>query len=458
MRAASLLLRGGALGLGLVFAACAPGDDTPARVLAVRPAQGAMTATVAVDILGRDLHPRVETDFSAKTGSLDATFQAWLSPLDATGEDVALLDVRFLSDEHLSARVPAGLARGDYALRVREPSGAEAEGRLRYRVTPAPPPVAGFQVGMESVQHAGIPFPITVTAVDVQGQPVPDFQGTARLSARSGAVIPDSVGPFSQGRASALVTLALPTPQNRLCLEVTGGVTAESAPIDVRQAPAARVVWSNPTLSAEAGTCMGPATLEVRDAQGAVAAFDGPMLVAIRADPLDGVGLFTDATCTQALPAEGLSLTRSSQSLYVSVRHAGPLLLRARPAALPGDSQLHEVQPGVAAALAFTSPARVVVAGGCSSAVTVSTRDRLGNIHGPSAPIELGLSVPPASRLTLYSDPSCTTPSGPLVVSERAPSATVYFRAPVAGTWVIESAAPPASGLGHASQELRVEP
>ncbi|MBJ6765819.1 hypothetical protein JGU66_34120 [Myxococcaceae bacterium JPH2] len=458
MRAASLLPRGGALGLSLMLTSCAPGDDSPARVLAVRPAQGAMTATVAVDILGRDLHPQVQTDFSAKTGSLDATFQAWLSPLDATGEDVALLDVRFLSDDHLSARVPAGLSRGDYALRVVEPSGAEAEGRLRYRVTPAPPPVAGFQVVMEAVQHAGIPFPITVTAVDAQGQPVPDFQETVRLGASSGAVVPASVGPFFQGRASALVTLAMPTPQNRLRLEATGGVTSESATIDVRQAPPAQVVWSSPALTAEAGTCMGPATLEVRDALGAVTAFDGPMRVAIRADPSDGVGLFADATCTQPLPAEGLSLTRATQSLYVSARHAGPLLLRARPAALPGDSQQHEIQPGVAVALAFTSPARVVSAGGCSATLTVSARDRFGNIHGPSTPIELGMSVPAAARLTLHADPSCTTPSGPLAVSERTPSVTVYVRAPVAGTWLVESAAPTASGLGRASQELRVDP
>lgn len=441
-------------------ASCGPGDipEEPPRVLAVSPAQGTPLEAVAVEISGRHFRPRVVTDFASGEGTLDAAFRARLVPVGGGGAAVELLNVRYLSSERLGARVPAGLARGAYDVVVVDPSGAEARSGGAYRAIAPAESVAAFRFALSPLQRVGIPFAVSLTAVDTEGQTVDGFTGTVSLSDGTGSLTPKQVGPFILGRARALVTLGAPLGGNRLRAEDALGHVSESEPFEVRRGPAAHVAWAEGALTAVAGTCVGPVTLEALDALGTSADVEAPVDVTVSADPAEGFTAFSDAACTTAVQGGALSVSGERLPFFFTARRAGTLVLHARSPTLPGDSRTHTVLPASAAMLRFSSAARTTRVGACSEAVTLDVRDRFGNVMGPAQEAEVELSAPAASGITFHTDAACAEPAGPLVVSGATPTVTVHVRASVAGRWVLGATARAPSQLGSAAQEVLVEP
>jgi hypothetical protein len=61
---------------------------------------------------------------------------------------------------------------------------------------------------IDSTQVAGVPFPITITAVDANGLPALNFNGTVELATYGGSVFPDVSPPFVQGQLNMDVAVA----------------------------------------------------------------------------------------------------------------------------------------------------------------------------------------------------------------------------------------------------------
>jgi hypothetical protein len=329
----------------LALAACDTGEGLQASplLLAVSPPQGGAETEVEVTLSGRHFQPSVETDFAAGGGTLAGAFRARLVPTEG-GETLDLREVQHLSSELLSARIPEGLEAGTYDVVVMTPSGAEARLESAYRVVGGAKSVAAFRISLASLQRTGVPFPVSLTAVDARGQTVDGFTGTTRLSDRAGSMTPVRVGPFVQGRARVLVTLDTPLGENRLRAEDDLGHASESEPFEVRRGPPAQVSWVEEALSPIEGTCAGPLELEVHDALGALADVEAPLVVPVLADPPEDFSLFSDAACATAVPNGMLSLSGGRASAFFVARRAGPLVLHVRPDTLPGDSQVLSVR------------------------------------------------------------------------------------------------------------------
>ncbi|MFP2926357.1 hypothetical protein ACLESO_14280 [Pyxidicoccus sp. 3LG] len=444
--------------LGLAACGIASGVPELPVVLSVSPSEGGSREEVELELSGRHFHPRVETDFAESGGALEGTFRAHLVPA-AGGDAMELLDVRRLSPEQLAARVPEGLAPGTYDVVVVDPSGVEARLGSAYRVIGDAASVAAFRFSLAPLQHVGVPFPVSLTAVDDEDQPVEGFTGTVRLSDRTGSVEAVVAGPFVRGRARALVTVMTPLGANHLRADDGLGHASESEPFEVRRGPPAQVSWMGEALTTEAGACAGPVVLEVRDALGASADVGEPLEVPMTADPSEGFTLFDDAACTTPVPGGAPLLPGGRASVYFIARRAGDLVLHCpSKRGCPERVRSTPWRPATAAALHFASPARALRAGACSEAVTLEVRDGFGNATPPGREVEVGMNVPSSSGLALYTDAACTVPAGALVMPAEARSLSVHVRAPTAGRWALSVTPRPPSALAGATQEVLVEP
>lgn len=112
-----------ALPLLALLAACAV-DDVPRapRPAAVVPGTWFPTSDAIVEITGEDFHVGATQRADGGGSTVDASYRAWLGPAE-------LLEVTWIDERTLRARVPAGLAVGWHDLLVQGPFGTGVLGR-----------------------------------------------------------------------------------------------------------------------------------------------------------------------------------------------------------------------------------------------------------------------------------------------------------------------------------------
>ena len=112
------------------------------------------------------------------------------------------------------------------------PAGAPLGGT--YTITPQQPPVlASFSVSTPSSATAGVPFSVTITALDQYGNAFASYGGTVTLSAvgGTGTLTPTTVGGFTGG--SATVDLTYDTPETITIQASDGSISGQSAQFNV---------------------------------------------------------------------------------------------------------------------------------------------------------------------------------------------------------------------------------
>lgn len=153
-----------------LLAACS--DRTPGQptLEAVQPSQARPDEQVLLEIRGAGFAPgvRVSFDDAART-QLSGEFKAYLG-------DVALLDVHYVDSNHISARLPVGMAEGRYALRVEDPRGNVVDLADAFEITPAPitpidQVVLAFPGASQTVPLGGCSTGITLELRDGEGRP-----------------------------------------------------------------------------------------------------------------------------------------------------------------------------------------------------------------------------------------------------------------------------------------------
>lgn len=155
-------------------------------------------------------------------------------------------------------------------------------------------------------------------------------------------------------------------------------------------------------------------------------------------------------------PLGALVISPDGRSVELSARQVGSGKLRAVPAdarVAPGQTGVLTVTAGGAAALGFRSAPRTVVAGSCSPAVEVETRDLFGNLARVSQ--DTPLMVTGSVGVQLFSDSSCAVGLNPVTLPAAQSSTVFYFRATVAGPLLLDLSA---SGLAPAQQTQTVVP
>ncbi len=320
----------------------------------------------AITLVGRDFWPAVSVDARDGDASVNPTYRAWLEGPDAGTEEVALLGVGIVDDQHLTATVPAGLRTGVWGLTVEGPSGARVSLPSGFRVTDQQaarlvldPPRFVWSVEEEALigltlvdvddRVVELPFEVVVVGTSETG-PVTVTRGS--LASIRPTPSGDGIrGSLVDGRATFGVSATVP-----------GRVDLVVAPGD----PYSPVVGDSLTLAFEPGgglevefTLPGPgpfvagqplvASARVVDEFGNPV--DDPTQVSLRTTCSGWFGstLLAGDTAVAVVP------TRASSAACPEDR-----LVVAEPSALTGTSDPFVVEPAAAARLSvFAAPASV---------------------------------------------------------------------------------------------------
>ncbi len=336
--------RTGALALVAILAgACGPSAPPGPVPLAVAPRQGPSSAPTGVVISGVGFDASVRTDYGGSGSTVNAAFAARLLPWDGSAP-ADLGAVAFTEQRTLTAVVPAGLAPGHYDLSVTDPSGRTGILPDAFEVASDPASAVGFRIASVPAQRAGVPFALSLSAVDAAGRVVSGFTGTASIADASGTAAPVSAGPFVLGRAAPLVAIAVPHAGDVLTVSDGAGRTGASNAFDVGAGAASRIAFVG-TPSASASACSPTVALELRDGTGAPAAAATTVTVALQSGPPGALLFFSDAACATALSAVAIPAGATRATFHLRGAAAGTASLRAVPDTLPSAAASVAIGP-----------------------------------------------------------------------------------------------------------------
>ena len=206
--------------------------------------------------------------------------------------------------------------------------------------------------------------------------------------------------------------------------------------------------------------CRGPFRVELRNANGPRLAIRDTA-VALTSS-LAGVTVHGVATCTDtALTSLPIPFGQSNFEVYLKADGVafGNTTLEATAArvATPGRATV-EVHPQPIDHIEFTSPARTVSAGACSTEqVTLEFRDAMNRRTDVDAPATLTLFSAPGdlNGNIFFSDAACATPASMHMLQPGQGAIAVHINAATAGTFTLT--ATPSAGAGR-TQVLTVQP
>lgn len=430
---------------------CSRAAEPPA-LTGITPDRGPADRPVSVVISGKGLRPVLFTDFSRKASSTLGT--EWTARLGR----VALEQVALGDDGVLNAVVPAGLTPGLYPLEVVDPSGRALLLPDAYRVLSADlldTLVTQYRVEPVAPQRVGVPFDVTVSALDAQGAVVDGFSGVAALADRTGTVVPRSLGPFLSGRWTGPVEVRAPSAADALTVTDTAGRTGTSNDFAVGPGPNAALRFVTPARATAAGQCSAAVTIEVQDAAGAPAPVAAALTLELTATPPSGLELFSDAACTVAVAAPMVPQGSSAATLYLRGARAGTARLNAAAPGLGGATQACTITPGPATTLVFATPPPTVTAGACSATLTLAVRDAFGNDAPGAAPRAIALAASPGVGFTFFDGPGCGAAATQVTVPAGSARVDLSVQGTTAGLETVTARAP---GLPDATQQVRVTP
>lgn len=329
-----------------LMAACTSRPATEMRLLAVSPPQGTVADPLEVEITGHGLQPSLETDFQKGGNStLDAQFKARLVK-SGGGATIELTQVTFTPRRTLTATIPAGLEKGLYDLVVVDPSGRAAQLTDAFRVVTPAEAVTGFRIDLTGVQGEGIPFLVTVTAVDVTGQIADGFAGTVTLSDLTGTVTPSTLGPFTLGTYQGQVVVRQVVTGDQLTVSDQPAAdqpprTGTSDPFDIRPGPVVRVAFASGPAAAGNGAsaCSPEIPLEARDALGTASPAANAIAIQLQGATDSPLAFFGDAGCTSQVTTVTIPAGATGTSFHFRGGAPPSLILRILPDQLPSAEQ-----------------------------------------------------------------------------------------------------------------------
>ena len=311
---------------------------------AMTPSQGTAVAPLPVVIDGQNFDAQVKTDFQKGTSVLDVTFQARLLP-SGGGAAVPLQGVTLTEKRALQATVPAGIPRGSYDLEVTDPAGRVGVLSQAFRVVTSAESVASFKVDLVEPASAGIPFLVSLTAVDAQGLTVDGFADTVQVSDQTGTITPASAGPFALGRLLVRPTITALTAADRVTVADSLGHTGISDLFPVQAGPAVAIAFASAPVTAAAGACSPAVSLELRDAYGNAATAAAAVDVQLQSSPPGSLVFYASAACASAVTSATISTGASGTNMYFKGAAAGQVEIRAVPAGLTSAIQGETVAP-----------------------------------------------------------------------------------------------------------------
>ena len=333
----------GALLTALLGAACGPSAPPGPVPLAVTPRQGPSSAATDVVISGAGFDASVKTDYGGSGGAVQATFVARLLPWDGS-PPTDLGSVTFTQQRTLTAVVPAGVAPGRYDVSVTDPSGRTGVLPDGFEITSDAASAVGFRIADVPGQRAGVPFAVSLSAVDAAGRVASGFTGSVSVADDSGTASPGTAGPFVLGRATALVGVAVPHAADRLAVSDGAGRTGVSNAFDVGPAVPAQIAFAA-SPAASASSCSAAFELVLRDVGGAPAPAVATVTIALQSGPPGALLFFSDAACATPVASIAIPAGAARGAFHLRGAAAGTASLRAVPDLLPSTEIAVAIPP-----------------------------------------------------------------------------------------------------------------
>jgi hypothetical protein len=314
-----------------------------------------------------------------------------------------------------------------------------------------PPTTVGFASAPQSAVATQCSAAIVLELHDKDGNSVPAGETTTIRLAEMGTL---GLNFFSDSGCTVQATSAdLMKGQRQVRFYASGakagttqlsasamGLSASQQAFVVSPSAPVSIAFTSAPQSVKADACSGAVTLEVRDMQGNASPvlMDAPFTVTPA--PAMGISLFSDATCTTALAMPKVaSGTAQSKWYFKAARTPVTVTFTVDATPLTGATQDETIIPGDPTAVVFATNAQMVTAGACSMALTLKVQDAYGTDTTVPAATSLMLSGPP----TFFTDSSCTTAAnGVAALAANMGTATVYFRATLAGSALVTATGP----------------
>jgi hypothetical protein len=217
--------------------------------------------------------------------------------------------------------------------------------------------------------------------------------------------------------------------------------------------PPAAIALTVPT-PLTAGMCVSGGMVQLKDAASVNSRASVDTQVNLQV-PGSNVGFYSDAACTVSVTSVTVAVNTGSASFFVQGQLVGPATVTASANGLAAGTQAVTVNPGAGNRLAFLSPARTAMAGACSLAVQVQSRDAQNNPSPVTTATTIGLNANPNTGFKFYSDAGCTTEVGSVSLGMGASEASFFFKGTKAGAVTVSVTA---TGFTGATQGETINP
>lgn len=230
----------------------------------------------------------------------------------------------------------------------------------------------------------------------------------------------------------------------------TAGLTASTAGLSsisrnyvIIAAPPSKLTFSTAPQTIPAGSCSGITTIRADDASNNVSAVAADTTVTLTGPP---AVFYSDASCTTTITSITIPGGTSSASFYFISNTSGTLGLTASAAGLTDGTQNETITSLALSKLKYDTAAQTVVAGTCSSAVTVTAADVFDNPVLVAAPVNVTMTGASAS---FFSDAACSTPLTGVTISAGTSSSSFYFKRNVVGVFPLDVSATSLTGASQ---------
>jgi hypothetical protein len=213
-------------------------------------------------------------------------------------------------------------------------------------------------------------------------------------------------------------------------------VTPDNADsIDINPNTPVDLVFTTSAHTTTAGDCSSAVTIETRDTYGNPSNVTGDQNITLGED--SDMTFYSDATCDTSIGTTATILNgTSSVTFYYEDTNDGTTSLSLTSSFNDPSAQSHTITPDTAVNLVFTTSTHTTVAGECSDAVTIETRDTYGNPSNVTG--DQNITLGENSDMTFYSDATCDTSIGTTAtVADGTSSATFYYEDTNDGTTTI---------------------
>jgi len=201
---------------------------------------------------------------------------------------------------------------------------------------------------------------------------------------------------------------------------------------------AARLAFTTSPQTLNINICSAAATVQMQDSLGAAVNAAIPTSVRLTSgDP--GVTFYSDAGCATAATSVSIATGNSSGSFYFKDSTSGAPTLTATVSGLTAASQVETIK-APPAQLQFTTPQQTLIAGSCSSVMSVQSQDSFGNPANLVTTTTVGLATTSGGG-AFYSDAGCTTNAASVSIASGTSVASFYYRDTAAGTPTLTASA-----------------